>query len=54
MGQMDKGRQGQVPMTSFLKVLRIFGVGVNQSLVKGNEVGMVEYEKVLDQLAQAM
>ncbi len=45
----DKQHTGYIPMANFQKILRIFGLGVpNQSLLKVNELGMVEYEKVLE------
>ena len=55
----DKQRSGFITMANFLKVLRIFGVSAASnsqvaqvlSSIKQNEIGMVEYERALEQLA---
>lgn len=46
----DQTKTGMIPLTNFLKIMRILGVHVNQTQIKSNEIGMVDYKKVLDNL----
>jgi hypothetical protein len=44
MGSSDKMKTGLIPVANFMKVLRIFGIQVNQSQIEVTAMGMVEYE----------
>jgi hypothetical protein len=44
MVSSDKQKTGLIPVANFLKVLRIFGIQVNQSQIEVDTMGMVEYE----------
>ena len=43
----DKQRTGQLPLASFVKLARVFGMNTQGKEVRANEVGMVDYEKTL-------
>lgn len=46
----DKLKTGEVPLANFLKVARIFGLQINQNQIKTSDIGMVDYERALNNL----
>jgi hypothetical protein len=46
----DKGKTGLISQANFMKIARVFGIQVNQIPIKANEVGMIEYDKVLESI----
>ena len=47
----DQMKTGMIPLANFVKIMRILAVPISQATIAANEVGMVEYEKVLQDLA---